>query len=68
MIKKIIYISSDCYISTKNNRLELNNKNTGEIASIPIEDIGVLEIDSYSLTLSVQLLRELMRNNVALVI
>lgn len=68
MIKKIIYIGSDVYLSTKMNRLEITNKENGTISSIHFDDIGAIELDSYSLTLSLRLLRELLNNNIVVLI
>lgn len=68
MIKKIVYIGNDSHISTKLNRLEITNKNDGTISSIHFDDIGAIEIDSYSLTVTVRLLRELLNNNIVVII
>jgi CRISPR-associated protein Cas1 len=68
MIKRIIEIStSPAYISVKHQQLVL--KREGEIvASIPIEDIGVLIVDHPGCTYSHSALNELLANNVAVVI
>lgn len=68
MIKKIIYIGNDSFISTKLNRLEITNKNDGSMSSIHFDDIGAIEIDSFSLTLTIRLLRELLNNNIVVII
>ncbi len=68
MIKRTIFLSRDSYISTKNKQMliEFKDEAGGEV-SIPIEDIGVLVLESYRLTLSLNLISGLLDNNVAII-
>jgi len=66
MIKRVVYIGSEVNLSTHLGRLKLLNLETGEEALIPIDDIGVVEIDHYAINISNRLIRELMKANVVI--
>ncbi len=72
MIKKTLYFGNLCYLNCKNLQIIIKKKSelTGEekTNSVPIEDIGVIIIDHYGVTLSQYLLSTLINNNVAVVI
>jgi len=65
MLKRTIYISQPMYISTENEQLLLTSKETGEINSLPIQDLGVIEIDNPQIILTANSLRKLLQSNVA---
>jgi len=68
VIKRIIEISTaPAYISVKHLQLMLKREGE-EVASIPIEDIGVLIVDHPGCTYSHAALNELLANNVAVII
>ncbi len=68
MIKRTIFIGSDAYLYTKRKQLFIDFKEEEkETVSIPIEDIGVLVLEAYRLTLSLNLISRLLDNNVALI-
>ncbi len=67
MSKRIIYIGSPFYIKTQDLQLVLTNTVTGEISSIPIEDISVIELDNPQITITSYCLRELMDHKVVLI-
>lgn len=67
MIKKTLYVGSPAYISTRNEQLVLMMKSTGEERSIPIEDIGTLELDHPIITITSSALHKLATYCVAVV-
>ena len=68
MIKRILYFGNDAYLHTKDNQLVITypDKEKKEI-TVPIEDIGVVILDAYRLTISQNLISRLLDNNVALI-
>ena len=68
MLYRSIYIGNPAYLKLKDKQLKVTNPETKEEkGSIPIEDIGLLMLDHYQITLSHQLIQELMKNNVILI-
>jgi CRISPR-associated endonuclease Cas1 len=73
MIKKTIYIGNPAYLSTQDEQLlvEMLSSNKDEdgkiVKKIPIEDVGVLVLDSYQITISLQSIQRLVENNVAII-
>jgi len=53
MIKRTLYFGSNAYLHTKNKQLviDFSDKNKPS-ATVPIEDIGVIILDAYQLTIS----------------
>jgi len=68
MLYRSIYIGNPAYLKLKDKQLKVTDPETKEEkGSIPIEDIGLLILDHYQITLSHQLIQELMKNNVILI-
>lgn len=67
MIKRTLYFGNECYLSTQKQRLVLRYPNSEEEKTIPIEDIGIVILDHYRLTLTSNLLNKLLGNNVAVI-
>ena len=68
MIKRTLYFGNPAYLRLKEKQLKvMKPKETEEVASIPIEDIGVLLMDHPQITLSNALLAALIENNVAVI-
>ncbi len=68
MIKKTLYFGNDAYLHTKDEQLIIEFADKQKpIANVPIEDIGVVILDAYRLTVSQQLISKLLDNNVALI-
>ena len=66
MLYRSIYIPA--YLKLKDKQLKVTDPETKEEkGSVPIEDIGLLMFDHYQITLSHQLIQELMKNNVILI-
>lgn len=73
MIKRTIYFSNPCYLSTTNEQLVFEIPNPANLPkadvtrSIPIEDIGLVILDNQQITISQALMHKLLSNNVALI-
>ena len=68
MLYRSIYIGNPAYLKLKDKQLKVSDPKTKEEkGSVPIEDIGLLMLDHYQITLSHQLIQELMKNNVILI-
>ncbi|MEA3504630.1 MAG: type II CRISPR-associated endonuclease Cas1 [Bacteroidota bacterium] len=68
MIKRTLYFGNNAYLHTKDKQLlvEFADKDKPQ-ATVPIEDIGVVILDAYQLTISQKLITNLLHNNVALI-
>ena len=68
MIKRTLYFGNNAYLHTKNNQLiiDFTEKDKPQ-AKVPIEDIGVIILDAFQLTISQNLITSLLHNNVALI-
>jgi CRISPR-associated protein Cas1 len=68
MIKRTIYIGNPSYLKLKQKQLVVQEPESKEIkGTIPIEDIALLMLDHYQITISNQLLIKLQGNNVAVI-
>ncbi len=67
MIKRTLYFGNPAYLKTKNEQLVFESADTGELKTLPIEDIGVLIIDHQQITITQALLSKLLANNVAFI-
>ena len=68
MLYHSVYIGNPAYLKLKDKQLKVTDPETKEEkGSIPIEDIGILMLDHYQITLSHLLIQELIKNNVILI-
>lgn len=68
MIKRTLYFGNDAYLNTKDMQLVISYPDKEkEKITVPIEDIGVVILDAYRLTISQNLISRLLDNNVALI-
>lgn len=67
MIKRTLFFASPCRISMKNCQLVVENHNTGEIKTTPIEDIGVVIIENQMANITIPALNAMTENNCAVV-
>lgn len=65
MIKRTLYFGNTTYLSVQQNQLQI--KTDERETSVPIEDIGVLIIDHYQITLTHAVLHKLLDNNAAVI-
>lgn len=68
MVKRTLFLSSDAYLHTKDRQMliEFADKKR-PVARIPIEDIGVIVMEAYQMTISLNLISRLLDNNVAII-
>ena len=66
MIKRTLYFENPCYLKKKNNQLFVEfSENDKEARTVPIEDIGMIVLDSHQITITHGLIAALMDNNCA---
>jgi CRISPR-associated protein Cas1 len=68
MIKRTLYFGNDAYLHTKDKQLVIDfaDKEKPPV-TVPIEDIGVIILDAFRLTVSLSLITKLLHNNIALI-
>ena len=68
MIKRTLYFGNNAYLHTKDEQVIIDFADKQKpTAKVPIEDIGVVILDAYQLTISQNLISKLLDNNVALI-
>ena len=67
MIKQTLLFSNPAYLSVKNGQLVIDSRSDRGIVTRPIEDIGLVVIESQAVTLTSALLSALADNNVSVV-
>lgn len=67
MIKRTLYFASPAYLSSRKQQLVVQYPDTKEERTVPIEDVGLLVLESHRITLSHRLISLLLGNNVAIV-
>ena len=67
MVKRTLFFSSPCRLTLKNAQLVVENHETGEVKTVPIEDIGVALIENQMVSITVPALNALNQNNCAVV-
>ncbi|GMV53559.1 MAG: type II CRISPR-associated endonuclease Cas1 [Chlorobi bacterium] len=68
MIKRSVVIQNRCYVSVLNNQLTIENRETGEMNSVPIEDVGYLEFESAQCTVTTAALSRLAAGGAVVVV
>lgn len=67
MVKRTIVFTNPCRLSLKNSQLVVENHETGEVKTLPIEDIGVVLVENQMVSFSVPAINALTDNNSAVV-
>jgi len=67
MIKRTLYFGNPAYLSVKDNQLQIQLADTEELKSIPIEDIGVIVLDHFQITITQKVFESLLNNNAAII-
>ena len=67
MIKRTLFFSNAVCLTLKNRQLLIQNKETHEESSVPIEDVGFVIIENNQTYISIPLINELAANNSAVV-
>lgn len=68
MIKRTLFFENPCSLSLKNKQLVIVNKSSGEIRTVPIEDIGIMIIENQQVNITIPVINELSENNVCVII
>ena len=67
MIKRTLFFSNAVCLTLKNKQLVIQNKETHEESSVPVEDIGFVIIENNQVYISVPVINALAENNAAVV-
>lgn len=68
MLYRSIYIGNPSYLKLKDNQMKILCPETKtEKGSVPIEDLGLLMLDHFQITISHQLIQRMMGNNVVVI-
>ena len=68
MITRSIYIGNPAYLKLKDEQLYIMDLETGQMkGKIPLEDLGLLMLDHWQITVSHQLIQKMMGNNVVVI-
>lgn len=68
MVKRTLYFSNPCRLSLKNGQLVVENHATGEVRTVPVEDIGVVLIENQMVSVSIPVMNALVDNNCAVIL
>lgn len=68
MIKQTLFFSTPVRLSLKNCQLVISWKDSDDVVTRPIEDIGCVILENQQISISLPLLNELVKNNVAVVL
>jgi CRISP-associated protein Cas1 len=68
MPNRTLFFSNPYHLSVKLGQLEIANKDTGEVKTAPIEDLGFVVLDNREITFTQSVLSELAANNTAVII
>lgn len=67
MLKRTLFFSNPCSLTIKDKQLVAEIKESGEIKTAPVEDLGFVVLENQQISISLPLIGELVRNNVAVV-
>ncbi|MBL4651336.1 MAG: type II CRISPR-associated endonuclease Cas1 [Flavobacteriales bacterium] len=67
MLKRTLFFGNPYHISTENIQLKITDKSTGEIKTVPIEDIGFIVFEHPHITFTQSVMQHLAANNTAVV-
>ncbi|WHF51529.1 type II CRISPR-associated endonuclease Cas1 [Chryseobacterium gotjawalense] len=68
MITRSIYIGNSAYLKLKDEQMYILCPETKEVkGKIPVEDLGLLMLDHFQITISHQLIQKMMGNNVVII-
>ena len=68
MLYRSIYIGNPAYLKLKDEQLYIMEPETGQMkGKVPVEDLGLLMLDHWQITVSHQLIQKMMGNNVVVI-
>lgn len=56
--KKTIYFSKPCSVSLRQCQMEIADKETGDVKTVPIEDIGIVLVENQRVSMTMPIERE----------
>lgn len=68
MVKRTLFFTTPCRLTLKSSQLVVENHETGEVKTVPIEDIGMVMIENQMVSVSIPALNALNQNNCAVVL
>lgn len=68
MIKQTLCFSNPAYLSLRNGQMVIDTRSDRGVVTRPVEDIGLVVIESHSVTVSAALLSALLDNNAAVMV
>lgn len=68
MIKQTLFFATPVRLSLKNCQLVISWKDSAEVITRPIEDLGCVVLENQMINITLPLLNELVRNNVAVIL
>ena len=68
MIKQTLFFSTPVRLSLKNCQLVISWKDSDDVVTRPIEDLGCVMLENQQISISLPLLNELVKNNVAVIL
>jgi len=68
MITRSIYIGNPAYLKLKDEQMYIMEPESGQMkGKVPVEDLGLLMLDHFQITISHQLIQKMMGNNVVVI-
>lgn len=68
MVKRTLYFGNSTYLSIKNKQLKIDLIDSDRtVLTIPIEDIGIVVLDNYQITITSGVIESLLENNVSII-
>lgn len=67
MIKNYVCISNPCTLTVKNDQLQIVNRESGVINSVPLSDIAILELDNPAINLNSYLMSKAANENIVII-
>lgn len=67
MVKRSIFLTNPCRLYLRNQQMVVENQSTGEVRTVPVEDIGFVLVENQQVGFTIPLLNALSENNCAVV-
>lgn len=67
MIKRTLYFGNPAYLSIKDQQLQVKLPEKEELRTVPIEDIGVVVLDHWQISITQRVFESLLANNAAII-
>ncbi len=67
MLKRTLFFSNPCRLSVKDRQMLIESRESGETQTAPVEDLGFVVLENQQISISMPLIDELTKNNVAVI-